>query len=237
MRTESISYQVDGIEAVGFLAVPDGDGPRPGVLVCHEGPGQDDHARSRATRIAEELGYVAFVLDYQGGGKPVADLGVAFARLGELMAEPARTRALGQAGLDLLLGAPEVDADRVAVIGYCFGGTMALELARTGANLKAVVGFHSGLAVGHPDDVGSIKGRVLVCLGDTDPLIPTEQRHQFESEMLGSGVDWQMHVYGGVGHSFTNPAADSFGMPGVAFDADADRRSWNSMLELFAETL
>jgi dienelactone hydrolase len=143
METKDIEYQADGMRAVGYLALPDGSDKRPGVLVCHEGPGIDDHAKGRARRIADELGYVAFALDYIGNGERLADLQQTMARLGPLMNDPLKTRAIGQAGLDILTSQERVDTGRLAAIGYCFGGTMSLELARGGAPLKAVVGFHS----------------------------------------------------------------------------------------------
>jgi dienelactone hydrolase len=140
MHTEDIQYEADGLSLVGHLALPEGTGRRPAVLVCHEGPGLDENAISRAERLAE-LGYVAFALDYHGGGKalPLAEV---MPRLQELMTDPERTRELARAGLAVLLGQERTDGDRVAAIGFCFGGTMALELARGGAAVGAVVGFH-----------------------------------------------------------------------------------------------
>jgi dienelactone hydrolase len=160
------------------------------------------------------------------------------ARLGELMGDAAATRRLGRAGLDILLDRPEVDRSRVAAIGYCFGGTVALELARDGADLKAVVGFHAGLGTAAPAAPGAVTSAVLVCCGADDPVATDEHRAGFEREMRDAQVaDWRMEVYGGVGHSFTNPRVDGLGMPGFAFDAAANRRSWRSMLDLFEETL
>jgi dienelactone hydrolase len=235
MQTESIEYHHDGRRFVGHLALPDGDDLRPAVLVCHEGPGLDDHAKWRAEQLAE-LGYVAFALDYHGDGMPVpmAELG---ARLGPLMGDPDRIRVLARAGLDVLLAQPRADASRVAAIGYCFGGTMALELARGGADLRAVVGFHSGLGTTRPGDAANITATVVVCIGTEDPLIPPDQRQAFEDEMRAGGVDWRMYLYGGAGHSFTNRRADDFGMPGIAYHATTDARTWRVMLDVFDETL
>ena len=237
MHVEDIAYEVDGLSMLGHLAFDDArPGRRPAVLVCHEGPGLDDHAKSRAERLAE-LGYVAFALYYHGGGgaKPRDE---AMARLMSLMGEPDRIRALGQAGLDVLLACDQADPAKVAAIGYCFGGTMSLELGRAGADLACIVGFHSGLATGQPDDAKNIKGSVLVCIGTEDPLIPADQRSAFEAEMRAGAVqDWRMNLYGGAGHSFTNQRADEYGMPGIAYHRAADERSWRAMLELFDETL
>ena len=237
MQTQEIEYDVDGMRAVGLLALPDGDDARPGVLVSHEGPGIDDHAKGRARRIAEELGYVAFALDYIGDGARLADLQQTMARLGPLMGDPLAIRRLGQAGLDVLTSQDRVDTSRLAAIGYCFGGTMSLELARGGAPLKAVVGFHSGLATKRPEDASNITGKVLVCIGTEDPLVPPDQRVSFEEEMRAGGVDWRMNLYGGAAHSFTNPDASAMGVPGIEYHEVTDRRSWAAMLDLFDEAL
>jgi dienelactone hydrolase len=235
VTTRDISYEADGRTMVGTLALPDGTDRRPGVLVCHEGPGLDDHARSRAVRLAEELGYVAFALDYHGGGVPLADRDQMMARLGEFRADLARARAIGTAGLDVLRAEPRTDVDQLAAIGYCFGGTLALELARGGADLKAVVGFHSGLATARPEDARDITGKVLALIGADDPIVDVDQRRAFEEEMRAGGVDWQLVVYGGAVHSFTNPRATTIDLPGIAYDERTDRRSWQAMLDLFAE--
>ena len=236
MRTQDIEYQADGRDLIGYLAVDDEQtGRRPAVLVAHEGPGLDDHAKGRAERLAG-LGYVAFALDYHGGGKPLP-MEEMYGRLGELMPHADRIRALAHAGLDVLLAQPEADAGRVAAIGYCFGGTMALELARSGADLRAVVGFHSGLATTRPEDAKQIKASVLVCIGADDPLVPKEQRDTFEEEMRAGGVDWRMNLYGGAVHSFTNERAGQVGIAGVAYHRPTDERSWRAMLDLFEEKL
>lgn len=235
--TETITYDAGGVEAQGLLAVPEGDGPCPGVLVCHEGPGLGDNVRNVTRRLAEEEGCVAFALDYIGGGQILQGMDQVMERLGPLMGDPLATRALGQAGLDVLTAQERVDASRLAAIGYCFGGTMSLELARGGADLKAVVGFHSGLATARPEDASNITGKVLVCIGTEDPLIPPQQRVDFESEMRNAGVDWRMNLLGGAAHSFTNPDAAAAGVPGIEYHEPSDRRSWAAMLDLFAETI
>jgi dienelactone hydrolase len=243
MASKSISYDYDGTTMIGHLAIPDTpDAPdtpgfaglRPAVLVCHEGPGLDEVGKAKADRLAS-LGYIAFALDYHGGGKRLPDMAAVMARLGPLMGDPDTTRALGRAGLDVLRAEPGVDASRVAAIGYCFGGTMSLELARGGADLKAVVGFHSGLATTRPGDASNITAKVLVCIGTEDPLIPAEQRAAFEAEMRAGNVDWRMNLYGGAAHSFTNPNAGQVGIPGIAYHQQTDERSWRAMLDLFAE--
>jgi dienelactone hydrolase len=236
VKTQDIQYQADGVRMVGYLAAPEGrTGLGPAVLVAHEGPGMSDHARTKAARLAE-LGYVAFALDYHGDGKAV-EMGEARARMGGWMTDPTGIRARAAAGLEILKAQAGVDAGRLAAIGYCFGGTTVLELARSGADVKAVVGFHCGLATPRPGDAANIKGKVLACIGTEDPLIPPEQRTAFEAEMRAGNVDWQMILYGRAGHSFTNPDADAYNMPGIKYHAPTDQRSWKAMLDLFAETI
>lgn len=233
MYVTDIEYTHDGTRLVGHLVVDDDrDGRRPAVLVAHDAGGLDDHARRTAGRLAE-LGYVALALDYYGSGERLAPEQVS-ARFGELAGDVPRIRGLAQAGLDVLVASEYADPSRVAAIGYCFGGTLCLELARSGARLSAVVGFHSGLSTARPEDAGSITGKVLVCIGADDPIIPPEQRLAFEDEMRAGGVDWQMHLYGGAVHSFTNPAADGSN-PAIRYDQRADERSWRAMQDLFAE--
>lgn len=233
MTSEDIEYFIDGVRYLGHMATPDGDGLRPAVLVCHEGPGLTDHARDRARRLADELGYVAFALDYHGDGKPLPPDEV-WPKLSVLMADQALTRARARTALDLLLAQPRADRTRVGAIGYCFGGTMALELGRSGAAVHAIVGFHSGLANARPQDAAQITGKVLVCIGVEDPIIPSEQRAAFEQEMNAGGVDWQMILYSRAGHSFTNKAADG-SRPGFQYHEPSDRRSWRAMIDFFHE--
>jgi dienelactone hydrolase len=235
--THDITYEADDRTLIGTLALPDDGGTdvRPGVLVCHEGPGLDDHARERAARLADELGYVAFALDYHGDGKPITDRDQMMVRIGALRSDPPRTYAIGTAGLDILRGQARTDTDRVAAIGYCFGGTLSLELARGGADLKAVVGFHSGLSTVHPEDARNITGKVLVCIGADDPMVNAEERRAFEDEMRAGDVDWEMNVYGGAVHSFTNKLASPDAFPGIAYHEATDRRSWEAMVDLFGE--
>lgn len=233
MHITDIEYSCDGLRLVGQLAVDDSrDDKRPAVLVSHEGFGLGDHTKNSARKLAE-LGYVAFALDYYGDGKPLPRDEV-MPRYRELAGDPLRTRTIGRAGLDVLLSSEYADASNVAAIGYCFGGTMSLELARGGADLKAVVGFHSGLGTSRPDDAANITGSVLVCIGADDPMIPPEQRLAFEDEMRSGGVDWRMNLYGGAVHSFTNPAADGSD-PAFAYEPTADTRSWRAMLDLLTE--
>jgi dienelactone hydrolase len=231
MDVREVRYEADGQRMLGTLAIPDDDGSHPAVLIGHEGPGLDDVQRARAADIAA-LGYVGFALDYHGGLSPFARRADMNARLDELSAAPARTRAIGAAALDVVLAEPAVDGSRIAAIGYCYGATVALELGRAGADLKAIVGFHPGLTTTRPADAANITGRVLMFVGADDPYIPVEHRVAFEQEMRDGGVDWQLHLYGGVVHSFTHPRAAQAGLPGIAYDAAAAAHSWAAMAEL-----
>jgi dienelactone hydrolase len=251
MHTEEIAYSFDGTEYVGYLAF-DGErsGDLPAVLVCHGGGGLDQHSRDRADRLAA-LGYVAFALDYHGGGRPIPKSEVT-SRVMPLHEDPERFCALGNAGLDVLTSVGVVDQTRLAAIGFCLGGTLALELARRGGAFKAIVGFHAPLDTTYPEGAHNIRGKVLVCLGADDPVVPAKQRIAFEEEMRAGGVDWEMQLYGRVAHSFTDPsvAADPArplparfqpvkGAEGayIGYDQGADERSWRAMLELFDEVL
>jgi dienelactone hydrolase len=236
VTTRAVAYEADGLDMVGHLAVPDGTGPRPAVLVAHEAPGLDDVHRERAERLAG-LGYVAFALDAHGGGASRPGDPHVRERVAAVSADPDRARAIAGAGLAVLVAEPRVDRRRVAAIGYCFGGILALELARGGADLRAVVGFHPGLRTARPGDARNIGGTVLVCVGADDPYVDAEQRAGFEAEMRAGGVDWRMHLYGGVQHSFTHPHADRAGLPGLAYDPPAAGRAWRAMLDLFDEAL
>jgi dienelactone hydrolase len=236
ITTRAIEYEADGLPLIGHLAYDDSvDGARAAVLVAHEGPGLDRHAKEVAERLAG-LGYVAFALDYMGGGKP-APMETMMERLGGLMGDPGRVRALAQAGLDVLLAQPQTDPARVVSVGFCFGGTTCLELARSGADIKATVGMHSGLGTSLPATPGAIQGIVLTCIGTEDPIIPPEQRADFEAEMRAAEADWRMHLHGGAVHSFTNPAASDMGMPGIAYHRPSDERSWRAMLDCFTEAV
>lgn len=236
MAGEATTYEADGITFVGKLFHGGGEGRRPGVLVAHESPGVTDHTLEAAERLAG-LGYVALAVDYQGGGEVLTDREEVMRRYGQFMADPEIIRRRMRSALAALSAHPLVDGRRLAAIGYCYGGTAALELARGGADLKVAAGFHSGLGTARPQDAQAIKARVLVAIGADDPVIPAEQREAFVQEMTAASVDWRLHLYGGAAHSFTNPVADSWGMPGFSYHADADKRSWRALIDLFDEAL
>lgn len=235
MKTQKVIYQADGLSMESHLFYEPATGKQPGVLVFPEGFGLGEHTLSRAKRLAS-MGYVALACDLHGGQQIITDMNQMMGLLTPLRNDVSRIRARAQGGLDALLACPEVDPGRIAAIGFCFGGTMSLELARGGANIAGVVGFHSGLATTAPQNAKNIKGKVLICTGADDPAVPVEQRRAFEEEMTAGKVDWQMSVYGGVLHGFTNPEVDQMGRPEVLrYDAKADARSWQQMCEFFDE--
>ncbi len=236
MAGQEVRYETNGKTMVGSLHRPAGGGKAPGVLVFPEAFGLGDHAMEKAERIARELGYVALACDLHGdrGIIGMADLGPAL--------EPHRTsaahvRAHVTGALKALAAQPDVDAGRIAAIGYCFGGTMSYELALSGADIKAAIGFHSGLQVTSAQDAKQIKAKVMALLGADDPGIPPDQRQTFETMLTEAGVDWQVTLYGGVVHSFTNKDVDKLGMPPAfaRYDEAADRRSWRQMAGLLEE--
>lgn len=222
----------DDVVLTGYLADGSRGQPAPGVLVAHEGGGLGRHTRERALRLAQ-LGYVAFALDYYGEENPPLERAMALGQA--LRGDRPRFRSRLSAGLAVLTAQPNVDRTRLAGIGYCMGGAAIIELARMGAPFVAIVGFHSGFLPGTPDENGSIKGRLLLCHGVDDPIVTAVQRDAFLAEASAAGIDWQLHLYGGVGHSFTNIDIGALGLSGFAYDEAADRRSWAAMLNLFEE--
>ena len=227
-----IDYRDGEAALIGWLAEPEGHGRVPGVLVAHEAPGVGPHVKDAAERLAAH-GYVAFALDLYGGeGFSVEE---SLERHREMMGTPGLMARRAAAGLAVLAAQPRVDAARLAAIGFCQGGITALELARAGAPILAAIGFHPGLRrpAGSPD--APIRAKVLMMVGDADPVVTAEDRLTFARDMDAAGADWQLHLYGGVGHSFTNPEVDALGYPGFRYDARAERRAWASMLDLLGE--
>jgi dienelactone hydrolase len=219
----------------GFLAY-DTAGParKPGVLVVHEWTGVNPYVKQRAEQLAA-LGYVALAVDVYGKGIRPATPQEAGKEAGKYKGDRALFRARLQAGLAELEKQPNVDPKRIAAIGYCFGGTGALELARSGAPVAGVVSFHGGLDSPSPADAKNVKGKVLVLHGADDPYVPEPQVKAFEDEMRAAGVDWVLVKYSGAVHSFTNPGAGNDNSKGAAYNASADRRSWEAMKAFLAE--
>jgi dienelactone hydrolase len=238
MQTHDIEYHAEAVNLRGYIAFDDAaTGRRPGVLVFHEGLGLGEFAMARARWLAE-LGYVALAADMFGDRRQARNLQEVVRLVGDLRNQPETLLARGRAALTTIAALPQVDADRIGAIGFCFGGSVVLELARDGADLKAVVSFHGVLATRTPAAPGQVKASVLVLTGADDPLAPSEQVRAFEEEMRAAEVrDWQVISYGNTLHGFTNPVADGSMMRSALYSAQADRRSWASMRSLFDEVL
>ncbi|HRE59792.1 MAG TPA: dienelactone hydrolase family protein [Micropepsaceae bacterium] len=232
MKTRSISYDAGGKKLTGYAVEPATAGRFvPGILVCHQGGGLTEHAKLHARRLGE-LGYAAFALDMYG--EVAQSREQAMSLLTNLRNDPPLWRARALAGLEVLKTLDGVDTERLGAIGYCFGGQTVLELTRSSTELSAVVAFHPGLNDFAVDD-RPVTGRIMACLGADDPLITPEARNAFAAEMTRLKADWQMLVYGGAGHSFTDLSVDAFRIPGFAYQERAHRRSWAAMRDFFGE--
>lgn len=234
MITKEFAYSVDGATLAGYFAYGETGARGPGILVCHQGGGLTEHAKERARMLAE-LGYVAFALDMYG--EVAKSLEHAMSLLQSLLANPSLMRKRAVAGLDILKSHANVDPARLAAIGYCFGGSLVLELARMNVGLASVVAFHPGLTNLPDTDERKIVCKVMVCAGAEDPLIPAASREKFVALMNDCGADWQLLLYSHAGHSFTDKSIDALGMKGFFYHESTDRRSWAAMRELLIEAL
>jgi dienelactone hydrolase len=232
-KGEAVEYKDGDVALEGYLAMPAGK-PKAGVLVVHEWWGLDDYARHRAEQLAE-LGYAAFALDMYGKGVHTDDPKVATELSGKLRGGPDRKDMRRRAALGLDVLKSKAKTEHNAAIGYCFGGTTVLELARSGAELKGVVSFHGGLATPDLGDAKNIKCKVLACCGGDDGFVSAEELANFEKEMRDAKVDWVLMKFGGANHSFTNPDADKHKIPGLSYNEHADKRSWKAMQDFFDE--
>lgn len=239
--TRRVRYDAAGVEAEGYIAAPAGAGtdgrePRPALLLIHMWMGLVPFVEERARWLAE-LGYSAFALDLFGAGVRPNDREEAAALMKTFRDDPELTRSRALAGLEALRAQPECDGSRVAAIGWCFGGHVALELARAGADVAAALSFHGFLDTKRPAEPGTVRAKLLAFHGIVDPMVPREQILDFSDEMQRAGADWQVVVYGNAGHSFTNPAAGNDVDSGFFYEERADRRSWSLLRSHLAETI
>ena len=236
MITKEIPYKDGDVSLTGYLAYDDAvKTPAPGVLVVQEWWGQTDYVRSRTEQLAK-MGYIAFAADMYGDRKIVETPDEAKALTEPFYADRGLMRQRGNAALETLKAQPQVDKRRLGVIGFCFGGTTALELARFGVDVKGVVSFHGGLDTDKPAVPAAVKAQVLALNGADDPMVPPAQKDAFKKEMETAGVTYKSIDYAGATHAFTNPGATEkgkkFNMP-VAYNEKAATESWAEMSTFF----
>lgn len=236
LKTRVVDYSGGGTDLQGYMAWDDAvQGKRPGVLVVHEWWGHNAHARRAAERLAR-AGYVAFALDMFGKGKLATHPDQAQAFVAEATKD-ALVPERFDAALAVLKADPHCDTTRIGAIGYCFGGAVVLGMARAGADLKAVGTFHGALATQTPAQPGAVKAKLLIQAGTADPMVPAAQLSAFEKEMTDAHADFKVIRYPGAKHSFTNPDAGKAGVPGLEYNAAADRKSWVALIAFFKKNL
>jgi len=237
IKTKTVTYKdQSGTEMKGYFAYDDSiKGMRPGVLVVHEWWGQNDYARKRARMLAKQ-GYVAFALDMYGNGKTANHPEDAGKFSSEVKKNMPEAEARFRAALKQLMLHPLTNPEKIAAIGYCFGGGIVLEMARRGVDLDGVASFHGSLATSSPAKKGAIKAKIRVYNGADDPFTKPETIESFKKEMDAAGADYRFINYPGAKHSFTNPDADKYGkkfnLP-LAYNKQADKKSWADMLDFF----
>lgn len=233
---ETVEYKDGETMLEGYLVYDDAASARPGVLVFHEWWGLNDYIKSRARDIAS-LGYVAFAPDVYGKGVRPANAEAAKKETGKYMKDRKLLRSRAVAGLDFLKKDKHTNPEKIAAIGYCFGGAAALELARSGAPVAATATFHGVLNTPDPEDAKNIKGSVLVLHGSADQSVKPAETQSFQDAMNKAGVDWQLVSYGKAVHGFTNPKNGTDPAKGVAYNEKADKRSWEALKDFLGERL
>lgn len=238
IKTVPVDYELDGTTFKGQVVWDDSKGDTlPGVLIVHEWWGANDYVQGRAKQIAE-LGYAAFVADMYGDGQTVDNADQAGKLAMPLLMDRKTARKRLDAALQAFIATGHVDKDKIAAMGYCFGGTMSLELARENGPVVGVISFHGNLAAQHGLEAhGEVKPSVVVMHGAADPMVPPDQVNAFSKEMDAAKADLTFIGFAGAEHAFTNPAADSHNIPGVKYQEEADKRSWQIMKIFLAEWL
>lgn len=232
--SNTVDYLDDGEVLEGFFAYDDAvTGVRPVVLIHHAWVGRDEFVAEKAKALAG-LGYLTFAADMYGKGIRGKSPEENAKLMQPFMADRAKLQKRIHAALATVKLMPWADNARVAAMGFCFGGLCALDLARTGVDIRGVASFHGLLLPADNIPQPEIKAKVLALHGHDDPMVPPEQVLAFQAEMTRAGADWQMHVYGGTMHAFTNPVANDPGF-GTVYQSAADRRSWQAMQNFFAE--
>ncbi|HEY8211831.1 MAG TPA: dienelactone hydrolase family protein [Myxococcaceae bacterium] len=236
VKTREVTYTQDKTQLQGFIAWDDAvKGKRPGVLVIHEWWGHNQHARNQAIRLAK-AGYVGFALDLYGKGKVANHPEDAKAMSSALQKDPAVVKARFDAALAELKKDPNVDPKKIGVVGYCMGGSVALQMAREGEDVQAIATFHAGLSAPEkPAAKGAIKPRILVNTGAADSFVPAAAVDAFKKEMEAAGARAEVITYPNAKHGFTNPDAGKHGMDALAYDAAADKASWEASMKMFKE--
>ena len=233
--TRQIAYTHDNVALEGMLAYDDEtQARRPAILVVHEWWGLNDYVRHRAEKLAA-MGYVAFAADMYGKGKVTNHPKQAGEWSKMVTANTAFWQQRALAGLKVLMKQPQTDPQRIAAIGYCFGGGTVQQLVYAGAPVKGVVSFHGALQMPPAGVGGKTQAKILMCHGGADPFAKPEQVQAYLGAMEQSGLDYQFIIYGGAKHGFTNPGADAYNIPALGYNANADRRSWKLMQDFFAE--
>ena len=233
--TRSIAYSQDGTALQGYLAYDDAlAGKIPGILVVHEWWGLNSYARGRAEKLAQ-LGYVAFAVDMYGKGKSTTHPDQAAAWMKAINSNMGTWQKRAMAGLEILKKQPQVDTNRIAAIGYCFGGATVQVLAYSGANLKGIVSFHGSLVPPSADQAARTKAKMLICHGAQDPFNKPDALRDYIIALNASTIDWQLIVLGNTRHAFTNPDAGKYGLSALAYNPLSDRRSWQYMQYFFKE--
>jgi len=237
VKTREVEYTQDGTKLHGHLAWDAAaKGKRPGVLIVHEWWGLNENTRKQADRLAA-AGFVAFALDMYGDGKVATHPQDAQTFAAEASKDFAVESARFEAARAQLVADPHVDPEHIGAIGYCFGGGVVLDMARSGADLDAVATFHGALGTEHPAEPGKVKPPILVMTGTADPFVTAEDVAKFENEMKDAGAHVTIIRYPGAKHAFTNPDAAKYGMSQLAYNADADKKSWAAMLSAFRKEL